>query len=162
LATALVAGLGACGGDASAAIGRNGKDIKQLPADLLPPTVLNLRTAREDMQPSLAGSKNAYVDAVGLYSFRTEDDVLRATLQVSHFIDNPQTQKAAFRNALVAKIGGTRPRTVRLGEDTVYLTTGAKQQIAIWFRGRQLMVLSESDDFDRPRSLLRATLGVKL
>ena len=53
------------------------------------------------------------------------------------------------------------PRTERLGTDTVYLTTGTKQSIAVWFKDRYLFVLATRADYDEPRTLLRKALEIQ-
>ncbi|MGH9040257.1 MAG: hypothetical protein ACRDZ3_08500, partial [Acidimicrobiia bacterium] len=62
---------------------------------------------------------------------------------------------------VVNQIGSARPRTFRLGKRTVYLTTGTKQSIAVWFKGPHMFVLASRSDYDQPRSLLRAVLEIK-
>lgn len=150
-----------CGGNPIAGLGARGEDIEQLPADAVPSELLGLKVTQEDMTTSLAGSKDSYVDGVGLYAYRSEDDLLQATLQVSKFIDDARYRDAGFRSSVVAKIGGSVPRVVRLGDQRVYLTTGSKQQIAVWFRDQYLFVLSSRDDFTQPRALLREALEIR-
>jgi hypothetical protein len=152
---------GACGNDTTISIGARGEDIEQLPADVVPAELLGLKATQEDMTASLAGSKDSYVDGVGLYAYRSQDDLLQATLQVSKFIDDARYRDAGFRSSVVAKIGGSVPRLVRLGDQRVYLTTGSKQQIAVWFRDDYLFVLSSRDDFTQPRALLREALDIR-
>jgi hypothetical protein len=151
----------ACGDDASADVGASGKDIEQLAPDLVPSELLGLKASQEDMTPSLEGSTGSYVDGVGLWAYRTPDDLLQATLQISRFTEDSRYREASFRLAVVDRIGGSRPRSIRLGDDTVYLTTGSKQQLAVWFRGPYLLVLSTRDDFDHPRTLLREALEIQ-
>ena len=40
------------------------------------------------------------------------------------------------------------------------ITTGTKQSIAMWFKGRYLFVLSTRADYDEPRTLLRKALEI--
>jgi hypothetical protein len=158
---ALAAGTAACGDDPARDLGAEGNEIDQLSADVVPSDLLGLKATQEDMTSSLEGSSGSYVDGVGLWAYRTEDDLLQATLQVSEFIPDAEYRTARFRLGLVNKIGGSRPRPVRLGDDTVYLTTGSKQQIAVWFRGDRLFVLSTREDFTKPRTLLREALEIE-
>ena len=72
---------------------------------------------------------SAFIDALSLYSLR-KNDLVQATLQVSRFNDGADVDADKFRQTVVNQIGGTAPRTVRLGSETVYLTTGTKQTIA--------------------------------
>jgi hypothetical protein len=136
------------------------KKIKQLPGDLVPHEILGLAVAREDMTATLKGARRAYTDAVGLYSFR-KDDLLEATLQVTKFNDKAKWTSRSFRSQVISQIGGSVPRQVRVGDDTVYLTRGTKQSLSIWFRGQHLLVLAVREDYLGPRTLLREALKVK-
>ncbi|HEY3241567.1 MAG TPA: hypothetical protein VGL92_18545, partial [Acidimicrobiia bacterium] len=103
---------------------------------------------------------------LGLWSLRTASsesggDLVQATLQVSRFAEGARSQESDFRQSVVNQIGSARPRTFRLGKRTVYLTTGTKQSIAVWFQGRYLFVLASRSDYDEPRTLLRAALEIK-
>jgi hypothetical protein len=62
---------------------------------------------------------------------------------------------------VVNQIGATAPRPVRLGHDTVYLTTGTRQSVAVWFKGRYLFVLATRADYEQPRTLLRRALEIQ-
>lgn len=150
---------GCANGDAAAAAASTRK-IKQLPADVVPSELLGLKSAQEDMTETLTNVRRSYVDGVGLYSFR-QGDLLEATLQVSRFNDNADVGDARFRQTLLSQIGGTIPKPVRVGEDTVYLTSATKQTIAVWFRGRNLLVLAVREDYPQPRALLRAALEIR-
>lgn len=154
----LAAGLGACGGKAVA--GTSGKEIKQLPPDFVGSELLGLPIAQEDMTATVARADDAFVESIGLYSMR-RDDLLQATLQVSKFRSNAPIEKASFRSSVVRQIGGRTIETFRMGSTTVYRTTGRKQTISLWFRGRYLFVLSVRESFTQPRTLLRAALEVK-
>jgi hypothetical protein len=151
----------ACADEGSAVDGTRAKDIEQLPADLIPSELLGLQTKQEDIKSALASTKRAYLDSVGLYSFRREE-LLQATLQVSRFNDDADFERAGFRQAVVSQIGGSVPKRVRVGKDTVYLTTGTKQTLAMWYRGRNLLVLAVREDFGQPRTLLREALRIRL
>jgi hypothetical protein len=168
-ATALGAGallaatlLGACGdGPSASAEATAAKDIKQLPAELLPSEILGLDVQREDMAQALQGARLSYVDEVGLYSLR-RDDLLQATIQVSRFNDNADADSPKFRRTLLSQVGGSVPKQVIVGDDTVYLTTGTKQTIAVFFRGRTMVVLAIREDYDQPRTLTREALGLEV
>ena len=130
-------------------------DIPGLPADLL-----GLKIAPEDVAADLAKVPSAFIDALSLYSLR-DDDLVMATLQVSRFNDGADVEADRFRHTVVNQIGSSAPRTVRLGEHTVYLTTGTKQSIGVWFKGRHLFVLASRADYDEPRTLLRKALEIE-
>ncbi len=137
-----------------------GRAVKTLDVAHLPADLLGLKVTPENVSADLARVPRAFVDALSLYSMR-RDDLVMATLQVSRF--NPGADAAAetFRRTVVNQIGATAPRPVRLGADTVYLTTGTKQSIAVWFRGRYLFVLATRADYDQPRTLLRQALRIQ-
>lgn len=148
----------ACGNERVS--GTAGDRIVQLPADAVPSELLGLPIAQEDMTETVSRSQDAFVESVGLYSMR-RDELLQATLQVSRFRENAPVDEAGFRSSLVSQIGGTRVQPYRMGEDTVYRTTGRKQVISLWFKGRHLFVLSVRDTFETPRSLLREALAIE-
>ena len=150
-----------CGDDNAAAQGTRAKDIEQLPADLIPGELLGLQTKQEDIGGALASTKRAYLESVGLYSFRRED-LLQATLQVSRFNDEADFESGRFRRSVVGQVGGSVPKRVRVGKETVYLTTGTKQTLAMWYRGRNLLILAVREDYQQPRALLREALRIQL
>lgn len=130
-------------------------EIPNLPADLL-----GLQLAPEDVAEDLAKVPSAFIDALSLYSLR-QDDLVMATLQVSRFNDGAEADTDKFRQTVVNQIGSSAPRKVRLGSQTVYLTTGTKQSIGVWFKGRHLFVLATRADYDEPRTLLRKALEIE-
>jgi len=137
-----------------------GQAVKALEISNLPADLLGLKLAPEDVTEDLAKVPAAYIDAMSLYSLR-KDDLVMATLQVSRFNDGADVKAEKFRQTVVNQIGSTAPRTVRLGGETVYLTTGTKQSIGVWFKDRHLFVLATRADYDEPRTLLRKALEVK-
>jgi hypothetical protein len=161
LVVAVLFGGVACGSsDEALAEATPAKQIKQLDASLVPSEILGLPVTQEDQTVTLAGVERSYVDAIGLYSLRN-DDLLQATLQISRFNDNADHRDGGFKSSLLAQIGGSRPKAVRMGRDTVYLTIGTRQRIAIWFRDEYLFILSTRDEFTQPRSLLREALEIQ-
>lgn len=152
VAAAALAG-GACGtgaGDAAAA------KIKPLGTDIVPAEINGLTVTAEDTGV-IKNTEDPFVGAVGLYGLR-DGDLLQATLQVSRFTEKADVKNSRFRTQVVQQIGSTEPKPYRMGEKTVFLTTGLRQSVAVWFEGRYFMVLSSRQDYDEPRSLLRATL----
>jgi hypothetical protein len=137
-----------------------GKAVKPLDVPGLPADLLGLRLAPENVSDDLARVPKAYIDALALYSLR-RDDLVMATLQVSRFVPGAHVDTETFRRTVVNQIGATAPRPVRLGHDTVYLTTGTRQSVAVWFKGRYLFVLATRADYDQPRTLLRQALGIQ-
>ena len=150
----------ACGGDDASDESTAAKDIEQLRADLVSGDILGLQTRQEDQKATLENAKRSYVDAVGLYSLRREE-LLQATLQITRFNENADFEDRGFRRSLLDKIGGSAPREVRMGADTVYMTSGTRQKISVWFRGRYLFILSTRDEFEQPRTLLREALEIE-
>ena len=137
-----------------------GKAVKALEVPNLPADLLGLKLAPEDVTEDLAKVPAAFVDSLSLYSLR-HNDLVMATLQVSRFTDGADVKAEKFRQTVVNQIGSTAPRTVRLGGETVYLTTGTKQSIGVWFKDRYLFVLATRGDYDEPRTLLRKALEIK-
>jgi len=152
--------LTACGSPDISGKGTVGKDIVPIAADLLPPELLGLSVQAEDISGTIASEQQTYVDATTLYSLRSED-LLQATLQVSRFNSDADGDSAKFRNSLLNQIGGSRPRSVRLGKDNVFLTSGTKQQLATWFRGEYFLILATREDYPMPKSLLRRALEIQ-
>jgi hypothetical protein len=130
-------------------------EIANLPADLL-----GLKVAPEDVTEDLAKVPSTFIDGLSLYSLR-HNDLVMATLQISRFTDGADVKADKFRQTVVNQIGSTTPRQVRLGGETVYLTTGTKQTIGVWFKGRYLFVLATRADYDEPRTLLRKALEIQ-
>jgi hypothetical protein len=151
--------LGGCGGAPSAS-GIPGKDITTLAPELLPAEVLGLQVAHEDVSDAVEHFPETYTDAVSVWSFRS-DELLQATLQVSRFRDPSKLHDGTLRRTLVSQVGGARSQTVHVGERTVYLTTGTKQRLAVWFDDRHVFVLAIRDDYLAQRNLLRAVVGVE-
>jgi hypothetical protein len=158
LAAALA--LGGCARSEAAVTPTPGRAVKTVDIPNMPPDVLGLRLAPENVSGELARVPKAYIDALSLYSLR-RDDLVMATLQVSRFNAGADVAADTFRRTVVNQIGATAPRPVRLGRDTVYLTTGTRQSIAVWFKGRYLFVLATRADYDTPRTLLRQALRIQ-
>lgn len=137
-----------------------GKAVKALEIPNLPADLLGLKIAKEDVSQDLAKVPKAFVDSLALYSLR-HNDLVMATLQVSRFNDGADIGAEKFRQTVVNQIGSSAPRTVRLSGETVYLTTGTKQSIGVWFKGRYLFVLATRGDYDEPRTLLRRALEIQ-
>lgn len=154
------AALSACGESGAAVAPVEGSQVEVLELDSLPAEVLGLAVEVEDVAGPVAEVESTFIDALGLWSLRS-DELVQATLQVSRFSDGARYQVEEFRQAVVNQIGSVRPRTFRLGERTVYLTTGTKQSIAVWFKGRHLFVLASRADYDQPRTLLREILEIE-
>ena len=134
------------------------REIVALDADRLPAELLGLQVKREDISEVLDGSKRPYLDEAGLYSLR-EGETLQATLQVGRFADGVDHDDTKFREKLLTTVGGGSIRELRLGDRQVYLTTGDRQQVALWFLDSYLMVLSTREEYQTPRALLPRHAG---
>lgn len=153
--------VSACGrSDASEAKGTAGEAVESLEPASIPAELLGLTVEKEDVAGTVAQVDSAFVDGLALYSLR-EDDLVQATLQVSRFNADADIGSSEFRQTIVNQIGSARPRAYRLGDKTVYLTTGTKQSIAVWFTGKHMFVLASRSDYDQPRTLLRHVLELK-
>jgi hypothetical protein len=167
-AAAVVAALFCgCGrSDAARAQPTPGKAVKTLELPGLPADLLGLKVAREDVSEPVSRVDSAFIDGLALYSLRTAPsgnggDLVQATLQVSRFNPGADPTSKKFRETVVNQVGSSKPRAFRLGNRTVYLTTGTKQSIAVWFTGRYMFVLASRADYDQPRTLLRQALELR-
>jgi hypothetical protein len=128
----------------------------------LPDQVLGLKVVEENVTSEIRGVSGTYVDSLGLFSFREENDLLRATVQIGRFNDVAEPQKQRFRNAIVAQLGATVPTQLKVGDRIIYLTTGSEQSIFSWFDDVGFYVLSVRSDYPFPRSLLRKLVETQL
>jgi len=149
-----------CGGN-DAVDRADARTVAALDADALPAELLGLQVKREDIADLLDGTKRPYLDRAGLYSLR-EGETLQATLQIGHFAPGVDHTSPDFREKLLTTVGGGSIRELRLGGNQVYLTTGDRQQVAVWFDGPQMLVLSTREEYTTPRALLRAALELEL
>ncbi len=168
LAATLAGPLGACGRSDASPEPTAGKKVKALEPASLPQELLGLEVRREDVAGTVAKVDATYLAGLGLWSLRkvpepgsAGGDLVQATLQVSRFNAAARPESAEFRQTVVNQVGSSKPKAFRLGRRTVYLTTGTKQAIAVWFRGDHMFILATRADFDRPRTLLRAALEVE-
>jgi hypothetical protein len=148
-----------CSASANVA-GTSGGKIEALPTKTVPTSLLGLRLRAETTKEAIAPLRGTYVAATSLYSMRL-GDVVQATLQITRMIDEAEYRSSSFRATMVNRVGTSPPRPVRLGRDTVYITSGTKQHIAMWFRGRDFFVLNVREDFRRPRDLIRRALEIR-
>jgi hypothetical protein len=166
LATAVLA-AGGCGRSDGGPEPTAGKKVKQLEMALLPGELVGLQIRREDVSATVADVDATYLSGLGLWSLRAapdapgDDGLLQATLQVSRFNAAARPESNEFRQTVVNQIGSSKPKALRLGRRTVYLTTGTKQAIAVWFKKDHLFVLASRADYEEPRNLLRAALEVE-
>jgi len=147
----------ACGKSATPAA--QAESISKISDGVVPSEIEGLAVASEDTA-IVNHQKRPFVDAVGLYSLR-KGDLLQATLQISRFTKESNADTRKFRDSVVAQIGATTPRTFVMSGRTVYLTTGRRQSVAVWWRGHYLFILSTREEYETPRTLLRSALEIK-
>lgn len=157
-AVALACLAAACGN--ADAEGTGPDDITAFPPDLLPATVLGLDVDQEEVGATLAGARNTYLERVSLYSFR-RDDLLMATLEVAELIEDADIERPEFRRNMANQVGNAIPRELQMGNQTVFVTAGARQGLAIWYLDDFMFVLATREDYEQPRSLLRALIEVQ-
>ena len=162
LVAILIAGclaLSACGHD-PATTQANSRSINVLYAPGIPSTLGGLRVQSEVIGDALKKVHRPYVDGVALFSLRN-GDTLAATLQVARFATGVKGTDRAFQNRLLATLGPSSSKEFRIGGRSVFLTTGDRQSIAVWFTEGDFFVLSTRADYPYPRGLLRAALDLK-
>ena len=162
LAGLAVAGLlSACGrSDAFPSAATPGKAVQALDLAGLPSDLLGLAVKKEDVAEPVSKVPATFIDGLALYSLR-HNELVQATLQVTRFNHSADVGSEKFRLSVVNQIGSSTPRPFRLGGRTVYLTTGTKQSIAVWFSGRYMLLLASRADYDEPRTLLRKALELQ-
>jgi hypothetical protein len=146
--------LTACGKTDPAVERADERKVEALDAPGVPGELHGLAVKRENVKSALTSAKRPYLDSAVLFSLR-DGDRLMATLQIGRFADDARWRDADFRHSLLATIGGGAPRELRMGDQRVYLTSGDRQALAIWFKGQDLFILSSREDYDFPRGLLR-------
>lgn len=156
LVLVLTAATAGCGGGSAPAK----RAVETLDPGMLGRRVLDLDVSVENVADDLSRQTDVYVDGLTLFSLRRQK-LLMATLQVARLDDRARVKDPAFRRSFVQSLGGTEPRAVRLGGQALWTTTGNDQELAVWFDGSYLFVLSTRKDYERPRVLLRTMLKVK-
>ncbi len=154
---ALAVAAAACGGGEETAAPVAAREASAI---TLPEQVLGLQVDTEELE--LRALQNTYFDSLGLFAFRTEEELLRATLQVGRFNEHGRPGDGDFRRRIISNLGSTEPEELRVGEQLVYLTTGNQQNIFAWFEGDGFFVLSIRNDYLFPRTLLRKLLEMEL
>jgi predicted small secreted protein len=153
----VAASLTACGG--GKVQGTLGRNVKQLDSPAPAPEILGLKAQSEDVSKLISTVSDLYVNAVSIYSLR-KDDVVQATLQISRFNAKARPNDPEFRKTLVTNLGGSEGTPTTVGKDTVFITQGTRQRVAVWFRAKTVFILTTRDDYDMPRALLRESLQI--
>jgi hypothetical protein len=125
-----------------------------------PPSSLSgLAVKQEDIGKPGPRSARDYLVDVRLYSLRAKKQ-LEGTLQIGRFRDSAPTT-LGFRRQIAGQVGTSVPREQRIASTTVFVTRGKRLGIAVWFRGRDMFVLSIREGYTKPKSLIRAALEVQ-
>jgi hypothetical protein len=127
----------------------------------IPQQIAGLRVVPEDIGGKLKGIDKPYVDTVAVFSLR-EDELLRASLQVSRFNAAARPEDRKFTGSIVSTIGGTEPEKFRVADEDVYTTAASDQVVFTWFKDDGMFVLAVQKDFEFPRTLLRRLLKSEL
>lgn len=146
----------ACGGN-DVVERAEARAVDALDADGLPGEILGLKVGREDITALVEDTDRPYFDAVGLYSLR-EGDTLQATLQIGRFADDADYDDPEFQQKVLTTSGAGSVRELRLAERAAYLSSADRQQVAIWFDGPFMLILSIREEYETPRSLLRKAM----
>ena len=151
--------LPACEGGLRSSITGTGK--LEAPRIQIPDQVMGLVVQQEPVASDVEEVERPYLDAVSIFSLR-EEDLLRASFQVSRFNRIARPGSAAFRRLVTAQIGGSVPEELEVGEVTVYSTSGNEQRVYAWIEGRGFYVLQVHQDFEFPRTLLRRLIDLDI
>jgi hypothetical protein len=127
----------------------------------LPSQIVGLKVAPEDVSSQAKEVQRPYIDSLAMYSLR-ENDLLRATLQVTRFNRQARPNSASFRRSIIGLMGSSSPIELQVGKSTVYATAGSEQNLFVWFESRGAFVLSVHQDFEFPRTLLRRVIELDL
>ena len=150
----------ACSEKSAAVEAADNRTVQNLDVAGVPGTLRGLSVVKEDVQATVENAERPYFDGLSFFSLR-EGEKLQATLQVGRFAEGTAYRTGRFRSSLLATIGGGTARELRMGEDRVFLTTGDRQSIAVWFRDQYVFILSSREDYRFPRALLREALAVQ-
>lgn len=161
LTAASAATLALLGCGSKAEVATSARPIEVLPINL-PDDIVGLKVRNEDIAGALKEVRPSYVRQAALFSLRSPDDLVQATLQVSRFRDERRYKTSGFRRTIINQLGSSTPRETRMGEHTVWRTSGSKLALAVWFEGDSMYLLSIRDDFDRPRTLIRTFIDMRV
>ena len=153
--------LGACSRGENVGEFVTGSGDVEAPTISLPIQILGLAVHRENVSAQIEQVERPYLDSVGMFSFR-EDDLLRATLQVSRFNRLARPNSNSFRRSVIGLLGAQNPQQITVGDKVVYSTSGNEQNIFVWFEDRGLFVLSVHQEFEFPRTLLRRAISLNI
>jgi hypothetical protein len=156
---AMVLSVAACGRGNPEVEAAEARTVSVLDLPAAPGELNGLAVVKEDISKTVEDARRPYFDATVLYSLRQEDR-LQATLQVGRYAEGTRYADSDFRRAFLNTVGGS-PKQLRMGDDRVWLTTGDRQAISIWFRDRHVFILSAREEYQFPRTLLRSALEIQ-
>jgi len=124
----------------------------------LPDQILGLGVVQEDISKDVAEVKSAtYISSVALFSMR-EGDLLQATLQIASLNELAKPNSEKFRKQVMGLVGGSTLEQLKIGEENVYMSSGAQQILYAWFKGNGFNVLTVRRAYPFRRTLLRKLL----
>lgn len=126
----------------------------------LPARLLQLDVAKEQIAGRMGLVPANYAQAVALFSLR-KAKLLQATLEIVRLRASVAPPSRAFQASIANQIGSVAPGRLNVGGHTVWLSTGTKQRIALWFDDDHMLVLAIRDDYSSWRSLIRRALAVQ-
>lgn len=151
--------LPACEGGVRSTI--TGTGPVEAPKIQIPDQVMGLVVQQEPVASDVEEVERPYLDAVSIFSLR-EEDLLRASFQISRFNRIARPKSSAFRRLVTAQLGGSVPEELQVGEVTVYSTSGNEQRVYAWIEDRGFFVLQVHQDFEFPRTLLRRLVDLEI
>lgn len=153
VALAALVGSGCTNDDGVSSVLPGGQGVKNV-SIRFPSQIAGLTVDVEDVSETVEQIKRPYVDSLTMFSFR-EGDLARATLQVSRFNRLARPDDSEFIGTIVGLVGTSTPRELKIGEHIVHSTVANKQNKFVWFNGKGMFVLSVTQDYQFPRTLLR-------
>ncbi|HVL82218.1 MAG TPA: hypothetical protein VM840_11585 [Actinomycetota bacterium] len=142
-----------CTGDEPVRVLPGGGPVRA-PVINFPSQIVGLTVTPEDVSKVVEEVRRPYVDSLAVFSLR-EEELLRATLQISRFNRLAKPREGRFRGSILQLLGSSRPLELRVGDQVVYSTSGNRQDQYIWFTDEGFFVLSVHQDYSFPRTLLR-------
>ena len=156
IAVAILGSFAACGSSPQPV----GRGQVQAAGVVLPSQVLGLSVAPEDVEKLFGEARRPFIESIGLFSMR-EDDLVRATMQIGKFNRAARPSNSEFRQAIIGRIGTSRPQQIVVGDTTVWVSSGTDQVIFVWFKKRGFYVLTTHGDYEFPRTLLRRMITLE-
>jgi len=127
----------------------------------VPDKLVDLSVAQESVCSTLSVTAHTPgINAVDLFSIRRPDKVLIATLEVARLRPDLDPRSSEVQGSIVEHVGDTSPQKLRVGDTFVWVSQARGLTLMTWFHRDKVLILAVRDIFDRPRTLLRQTLGI--